>query len=132
MGLIIWDEIYRVGHETVDQQHQQLFAIVNRFHDAWQQRRDRAELRRIFDEIVEYTVYHFAEEERVMGDVGYADVPRHRGYHDKLKQVALSYRRLLDTREEDVEARIVAFLKMWLNAHVLGADKEICGQRPRR
>lgn len=125
MALFVWDEIYRVGIPTIDEQHQRLFDIVNRFHEAVVRREGRWALVAAFDELAEYTVYHFREEEQRMAEVGYPDFTKHRGYHQKLVDLVATYRQQLAEGVDGIEARAVDFLKMWLNAHVLGTDKDI-------
>jgi hemerythrin-like metal-binding protein len=125
VALFAWDDIYVVGVESIDEQHRTLFDIANRFHDSWAQGCDRGTLRSIFAELVDYTVYHFAEEERQMSDMRYPDLTRHRGYHTKLADLVKSYTALLENGPEGVEQRIMEFLRLWLNAHVLGTDKQI-------
>ena len=125
MALFVWDEIYRVGISTIDEQHQRLFDIVNRFHDAVVRREGRWALVSAFDELAEYTAYHFRDEEQRMAEVGYPDLARHRGYHEKLVDLVITYRAQLAAGADGIEARALDFIKMWLNAHVLGTDKEI-------
>jgi hemerythrin-like metal-binding protein len=125
MPLFVWDEIYRVGIAAIDEQHQRLFDIVNRFHDAVLRREGRWALVSLFDELAEYTVYHFREEEQRMAEVGYPDLSSHRGYHQRLVGLVATYRQQLADGVDGIEARAVDFIKMWLNAHVLGTDKDI-------
>ncbi len=129
MALFVWDEIYRIGIASIDEQHQRLFEIANRLYDAWQGRHDHAVRCAIFQELLDYTVYHFADEERHMAALGYPDLVRHRGYHEKLAGVVRDYSKRLAAREPGIEPRILEFLHMWLNAHVLGTDKEIAAYR---
>ncbi|MEK7190788.1 MAG: fumarate/nitrate reduction transcriptional regulator Fnr, partial [Pseudomonadota bacterium] len=68
-GFPSWDPVYRIGIDVIDRQHQKLFDISNRFYDAWRRHARRAVLCRIFDELLEYTGYHFAEEERLMQQI---------------------------------------------------------------
>ncbi len=123
--LFVWNEIYRVGIPLIDEQHQRLFGIANRFHDAVVRHDGRSALLPMFDELAEYTVYHFHEEEQWMAEFAYPGLPKHRGYHEKLANLVVTYRRLLAENADGIEARALDFIKMWLNAHVLGNDKEI-------
>ena len=34
MSIAVWDDRYKTGHELVDKQHQELFPMINRLHDA--------------------------------------------------------------------------------------------------
>lgn len=125
MALINWDSIFSIGIEAIDRQHRQLFEIGDRLHAAWLQRADRAAMCRIFGELLEYTGYHFAEEERLMQRMGYPDLERHRGYHAKLVDLVRQYYAQLQAGVPEIEARALDFVKMWLTAHVLGTDREI-------
>jgi hemerythrin-like metal-binding protein len=120
-----WDPAYRIGVEAIDRQHQKLFDISNRFYDACRQHARRARLRRIFDELLEYTAYHFAEEERLMQQIGYPDLPQHRANHEELVELVNYHRRQLAEDTSDAERQALEFVRTWLRAHVLDADKEI-------
>jgi len=125
MSMFVWDEIYRVGIPMVDEQHQRLFAIANRFHGAVERGETRNALLAIFDELLDYTAYHFAEEEQKMAEIGYPDLEKHRGYHRKLVSLVETYRHQLAEGASGIEARALEFIRTWLYAHVLGTDKEV-------
>jgi hemerythrin len=123
MALFVWQQIYSVGVERIDAQHRRLFEIANRFHAAHQRREPRALLTAIFGELVDYTVSHFADEERLLQAHDYDDFDRHKANHEKLVKLVLGYRRQLENGEPDVEAHAMNFIKTWLNGHVLGMDR---------
>jgi CRP/FNR family transcriptional regulator len=124
-GLLAWDPIYRIGVDAIDRQHRTLFDIGNRFHDAWQRRARRALLCRIFDELIEYTGYHFAEEERLMRRIHYPALPQHRSHHGELVNVVKQHRARLEAGTADAERQALEFIRTWLRAHVLDADRDI-------
>lgn len=120
-----WDPIYRIGVDVIDQQHQGLFDIGNRFYDAWRQRVRGAVLRRIFDELLEYTSFHFAEEERLMQQIDYPSLQQHRANHEELVDLVNHYRSQLKVGRAGAERQALEFVRTWLRAHVLDADKKI-------
>ncbi len=120
-----WDPAYRIGSDVIDQQHQKLFDIGHRFYDACRQHARRARLRRIFDELLEYTAYHFAEEERLMQQTGYPALPQHRANHEELVELVNYHRSRLARDMPDAEQQALEFVRTWLRAHVLDADKDI-------
>lgn len=124
-GFPAWDPGYRIGVDVIDQQHQKLFDISHRFYDAWRQHARRARLRHIFDELLEYTAYHFAEEERLMQQIGYPDLPQHRANHEELVELVNYHRKQLAEDAPDAERHALEFVRTWLRAHVLDADKDI-------
>ena len=124
-GFPSWDPIYRIGVDVIDRQHQKLFDISNRFYDAWRHHERRAVLCRIFDELIEYTGYHFAEEERLMQQIDYPALPQHRANHEELVELVNHYRTQLKGRTAGAERQVIEFVRTWLRAHVLDADRKI-------
>jgi hemerythrin len=123
MALFDWQEIYSVGVERIDNQHKTLFEIANRFHAAFERGEARAMLSTIFTELVNYTAFHFADEEQMLRQCGYADFDRHKANHEKLVNLVLGYQRQLDSGEPGVEQHAMNFVRTWLNGHVLGMDR---------
>jgi hemerythrin len=123
MALFEWQDIYSVGVERLDNQHKHLFGIANRFHAAFERGESRAVLTAIFNEMVDYTAQHFADEERMMLECNYADFDRHKANHEKLVNLVLGYKRQLEGTDPGVEAAAMNFIKTWLTGHVLGMDR---------
>ena len=123
MGLFVWQDIYSVGVEAIDNQHKRLFAIANRFHAAYESGAGRPALAAIFRELVNYTVTHFADEERMLQAFDYADYDRHKANHEKLVGLVLGYQRRMESGEPGVEPQAMNFIKTWLSGHVLGMDR---------
>jgi hemerythrin len=123
MALFAWDDIYSVGNALIDAQHRRLFDIANRFGDAFQARADRSTLLMIFDELLAYTSTHFSDEEALMRANNYPDYTTHKLNHEKLVGLVSTYRAQLISGYEGIETRIMDFLKMWLNGHILGMDR---------
>jgi len=123
MGLFVWKEIYSVGNSKIDEQHQKLFEIANRFHRAHDEDHGSGVLASIFEELLEYTQFHFRDEEQLMRKCGFPDFDKHRANHEKLISVVLNLKKNFEAGEEGIEERIMEFLKMWLNGHILGMDR---------
>jgi CRP/FNR family transcriptional regulator len=123
--LLAWDSDYSIGVEAIDEQHRRLFDISNRFYDAWRVQAGRDALCRIFDELLEYTRYHFAEEERLMQQISYPGLPQHRRSHEELVDLVGRFRRQLESGTPGVETEALEFVKTWLNIHVLEDDRDI-------
>jgi CRP/FNR family transcriptional regulator len=123
--LLAWDPIYSIGIDAIDRQHQRLFEISNRFYDAWRTRAGHDALRRVFDELLEYTGYHFAEEERLMREIGYPGFAGHHRAHEELVELVGKYRSQLEAGVPGIETQALEFIKTWLNIHVLEDDRSI-------
>lgn len=123
MALFAWDDIYSVGNAHMDAQHKRLFDIANRFAEACRARVERRVLLAIYDELLEYTTVHFADEEALMRSKNYPDYAVHKANHEKLVALVTTYREQLVDGVDGIEARIMDFLKLWLNGHILGMDQ---------
>jgi hemerythrin-like metal-binding protein len=134
MSLFQWDDVYSVGFDEIDHQHVKLFDIANEYHNGFSQHAGGRVLLPIFGQLVDYTKRHFADEERIMERCAYPDLGRHRQNHQRLIANVLNYKRQFDEGVVGVEAACMDFLKMWLNAHILGTDKQYApylnGQHP--
>lgn len=123
MALFIWDDSLATGIEAIDNQHKKLVSLVNQLHDAMRERKAKEVIGGLFTELKDYTVYHFATEERAFKDYGYAAAAEH----------ASSHKRLIDSLDElaQKEARgelavsvdTLTFLIDWVKTHIMKEDK---------
>ncbi len=58
-----WKQEYSVGIQSIDAQHQQLFAIAHELYKAMTAGQGKSALSRILDRLVQYTAMHFAHED---------------------------------------------------------------------
>ena len=60
-----WKDEYSVGIDSIDQQHKNLFSIVNEFHSAVKQKSNKSEIFSILNKLIQYTEAHFKDEEKI-------------------------------------------------------------------
>ena len=110
----------------MDEHHKILFSYVNEFHDAASKNASENELKEILDKIVDYTSFHFQEEEILMEKVNFPGLKSHKRMHDLLLEEVLNLKNELerDEKEDDIIPRIVYFLKGWLTSHVGFVDNK--------
>lgn len=123
--LLAWDAGYSIGVHSIDAQHRRLFDISNRFYQAWRARAGHEALCRLFDELLEYTRGHFADEEDLMQRIAYPGLEQHRRAHQELVAQVGRFRRALAAGAAGVETEALEFVKTWLNIHVLEDDRDI-------
>jgi hemerythrin len=124
MAIITWTELYSVGVERFDQQHQKLFAIVNELHDAMSSGRGQMELKNILDQLIDYTQTHFAAEEKLMREYHYPDLEKHCQRLKELTQQVLDFKTKYDSGKIGLSIQLTQFLKDWLANHILGEDMQ--------
>lgn len=123
MALMQWGVDFYTGLPDVDRQHEELFALVNRLHDA---RTHHAELLdQAFADLRDYVREHFAIEEAFMLeaklDPGYCT--RHKAAHVnfvmRLDEIWQSHLAGNLSAADD----LLRFLVAWLREHILHTDR---------
>ncbi len=122
MSLITWTDKLSVGVTEIDTQHQRLVAIINELHDAMAVGHGKEALVKVLDELVRYTVYHFATEERLMKTHNYAERVGHEGQHHDLVKTASELQAAVKAGSANLTLTTMHFLRDWLNHHILGTD----------
>lgn len=124
MGFIKWNSNYSVNISEVDEQHKKLIGLVNDMYDAMSVGKGREVLGPVLTELVNYTVYHFATEERLFQQYGYPDYERHKKIHDDLTARTKKLKETFDTGNKTITIDVMLFLSDWLNVHILNEDKK--------
>ena len=122
-------EEYYTGIEIIDEEHAELFRIIRRANDLITEEllHDKYdEIMSVLDELRNYTVQHFADEEEYMASINYEglDIQKktHEMFVDKLNDINLDD---LDDNQQQYLIELVDFLLMWLVNHILKMDKKI-------
>ena len=122
MALMTWTENYSVGIKSIDMQHQKLIGMLNELQDAMLAGKANDHIGRILDALVQYTVTHFAYEEKLFAAHGYKDAAAHKAEHDKLTQQVAEFQAQFKAGKSRLTSSILNFLRDWLNGHILGTD----------
>lgn len=125
MSLLQWSDQYLVGDELIDRQHRYLFDLINAFHDAFVERRERREVLRLLTQLIEYAESHFEAEERIMRESCYPGLERHHHAHVRLYEQIFELNAKLEDRSLNPTYDTIAFLRNWLSDHILGNDLAI-------
>ena len=70
MALLIWQDDLNTGIEVIDHQHRRIVEMINHLHVA-QTSLQRLVVSDVIDELIDYTLSHFAFEEELMEEAGY-------------------------------------------------------------
>lgn len=125
MAFIEWTDKNKVNIQEVDDQHQRLFDILNRLHDAVSQGKEQGEVFAILDELIDYTVYHFQTEEKLYVEHGFPGYEEHKAAHDELTGTAVELQGKLREGSATISFELLDFLHDWLMDHTLGLDQEM-------
>jgi hemerythrin len=125
MALYDWKDDYSVGVDRFDGHHQKLFNIANQLHEMMKQGRGGDVIEPVLRELVDYTRYHLAEEEKIMETIGYSDIINHKRAHrifiDQLNEVMAEVDK---GRTIFVVIKIAKMVIDWLINHIYMIDKK--------
>jgi hemerythrin-like metal-binding protein len=124
--ILKWEKRYELGVKFIDQDHKRLVDLLNEIHENIINCASKEALGAVIVELLDYTTYHFAAEEKSMVYYGYGNLPAHQEEHLKFCRMVATF--LEDSREgkEDPSLDILSFLGNWLFDHILQTDSEYC------
>lgn len=117
-----WSSNYSVGVTSIDAQHQNLFALARELHTAMSGGQGKASTGRVLDRLIQYTVVHFAHEERLMRLHDYPDAPAHRHEHELLTRQVMKFQEDFHAGKAVITVQLLQFLKDWLVKHIQSSD----------
>lgn len=123
-----WDKNFSTGIPEIDEQHKRLIELLNMLvsHLAFQA--ETLELNSIFEQLKDYTVFHFREEE-IIWHTFFAGDPweaAHKQAHAGFVNEVLRLKSEESVKGfDEVIEEIVSFLTNWLALHIIESDKRL-------
>lgn len=125
MVYIDWEDRYRIGHETIDNQHRRFFELINNLQQQASAGAGRDATILAMNSLANHALEHFADEEELMDQIDFPGLIQHRWRHHsfatKVADMALEWGKGNETNVDD----ILLFLKDWLLGHILTEDMQI-------
>lgn len=122
---IEWSSEYSVGISSIDEEHLRLINLINKLNEGISKKESKNLLEPIFDQLIEYTLEHFKNEEELMKNSNYCELEEHKIEHKKLMQT------VMDLNKEKFyifPQNVSEFLNSWLINHILNCDIKYKGQ----
>jgi hemerythrin len=123
MAFLNWNDNLSVGVRVLDDDHKKLIDMLNRLYEGMKAGHGKDVIGKILDDLVSYTVVHFAREEDFFARTGYPDV-EHKQEHKDLVKKAGTLQSRYKSGECALSIETLDFLKDWLAIHIQGADKK--------
>ncbi len=120
--LIEWGPNFCIGIREIDDQHKVLVDIINKLYAAFGSTNNKKEIRKNLKELIDYTVYHFGNEEKYFKEFAYKDTPQHIQQHQKFVEKIKNFANEFESGDATVSLDIINFLKDWLINHILKID----------
>lgn len=128
---MMWKEHYKIGVETIDTQHEELFNRVSEFigtvqgKESWESKVNKVLETLSF--MQEYVNFHFDDEERYQESIGYIEIESHKEQHEKFKEGIHRYVKRFETEgfTKELVQEFGGKLVTWLIMHVASTDQKI-------
>ncbi|MBU0954287.1 MAG: hemerythrin family protein [Spirochaetes bacterium] len=121
----IWTDKMYTGIDHIDDHHKKLVHLLIDIYNVVEANGSPVRIREILAELVSYTKYHFAAEERLMMEIKYPRLQEQRLAHewftDKLNEHFLA----VSTKNEELPLQLLKFLRDWYANHILKFDLDI-------
>lgn len=120
-----WVDDLSVGVHRMDDQHKVLLRLINRVADLSESGVGGAAVRIVLGQLVDYTKFHFQDEEKLMRDAGYPEVDVHAKVHEAfVAEVGRLVAAATASTETVDGSALLPLLKDWLVRHIQGTDKK--------
>lgn len=119
MTAIQWSSAFATGVREIDDQHRRLVGYINELNADGA--RAPADLSRILESAIDYTLYHFAFEEAYLESSGYPLLDAHKKVHDVFAQELQALKGQYQAGRMTAESLKEA-LARWLFDHISKTD----------
>lgn len=118
----VWkEEELGLGVQNMDKEHQILISKMNALYAANESKSSPLHLKNLIDDLAQYTIKHFADEEAYMDQINYPEAETHKVIHKQLLAQFNNYVEQFKTNQT-VSKEFFNFLKVWLTSHIRGID----------
>ena len=121
---ISWRKEYSVGIKSIDNEHQKLLGLINRFLTASKEHPSTFYEQEALDELIDYTRYHFKHEEELMEKHDYPDLEAHKKEHRKMVARVNELVEDYNINGQDALEDTAGYLKHWLINHIQVVDQQ--------
>jgi hemerythrin-like metal-binding protein len=126
-SFVQWSPAIAVNVSAFDGHHQKLLQIIDRLYKAMQAGAAKAELSKIFDELLNYTGYHFGAENAAFEHFQYPECEHHQREHKELVAKAVALRKDFEQDKPMAAVEVMEFLRDWVTNHIRNCDKRYSG-----
>ena len=125
---IVFDESLYTGNELIDGEHKELIDRVNKLVESCEKGTEKLTAVKTLDFLMDYTEFHFNDEEKLQKETGYDKLDQHHEKHEEFKKAVGELREMLEEEEGPTDAFVDAVNKNiteWLVNHIQGWDKAL-------
>jgi hemerythrin len=122
LAYIKWSSDLDTGISVIDGQHRKIVDYINML-SAAKENGDKVVVVEVLDQLVDYTLSHFAFEEGLMEQAGYQYLKAHKRVHLIFTRKISEYQSRMASGENVID-QVLATLKRWLVNHIKNDDAD--------
>lgn len=121
----VWDAALATGFSEVDLQHKKLISIIEEVRQALnaESKTYTLAISKAVKSLMDYTEYHFSEEEALMKKNEYPSLDAHKKEHAAFVSQVSGLLSSIHTQNRETGEQFYSFLGTWLFAHIARSDK---------
>src|SRR5471030_1510520 len=122
-----WNNNLSTGIVSIDNQHQELFNLINQLITSMKEGKGKVEVIKTLDFLEEYVIKHFNEEEEIQKKNNYPQVDIQHKQHEEFKKELKQLRMVFETTGVSALFVINMQQKMstWWRSHINDLDKDL-------
>ncbi len=125
MEKFVFDDSLKLGISLIDEQHGRFIGYINDTWEALERGDSKEEFLHILNQLMDYVMVHFSDEEALMKEFDYPGLSEHRKKHSTTTGELFDFDiRLMSDDPEEVKA-FLNFLTDWLRNHINVVDREL-------
>ncbi len=121
---IKWNNKYSVGISIIDEQHKKLLGFLNKTIDAKGHSDNKEELKKLLEEITEYSLEHFETEEAYMIKFDYPGCRYYSQEYYNFFAKVITYFDKEVNGDYHISNELIEYLKQWLVNHIQASDRQ--------
>jgi hemerythrin len=122
--LIVWDDKFNLGIDTVDEHHRTLVELINAIYTSIEHPGNPAFAEKALLDLHKYTDYHFDYEEQLMKEMNYPLYEDHVITHRQFRRQITDLKNQFARHQSVVDFDLVMLLKDWFMRHSQDEDRE--------
>ncbi|MBC17577.1 MAG: hypothetical protein CL942_11065 [Desulfovibrio sp.] len=125
MKKLVWSSQLNLGVKPIDEQHKWLVHLTNNLRSAIASGVHNDLLLEVCQELVDYTDYHFRDEELLMEEYEYDGLDSQRKSHQYIRDQIHDFLKRLESGETVAAENLLETLRKWLVNHVAHSDMKL-------
>ena len=126
---LVFDDNLITGNELIDTQHKELISRISRVVASCEAgEQNKVQAIKMLDYMMDYTEFHFAEEEKLQESVGYPELAKHREKHEEFKKTVSDLENMLEESEGPTDAfvnQVKTKVVDWILYHIKAFDRSV-------